>query len=77
VACWILNIYNGYDIMLYLSEIMIQNHDLEKFDDLKPLIQEAARKGEMFFRMDVTPPFSDTPENWEDQLEAVFSGALR
>jgi len=29
----------------------------------------------MFFRMDVKPPFPDTPQDWEDKLEAVFSAA--
>ncbi len=24
--------------------------------------------------MDVKPPFFDTPENWEDVLEAAFTG---
>jgi len=27
----------------------------------------------MFFRIDVKPQFSDTPENWEDRLEAAFT----
>jgi hypothetical protein len=30
-------------------------------------------KTEMFFRIDVKPPFSDTPDNWEDRLEASFT----
>jgi hypothetical protein len=29
----------------------------------------------MFFRMDVKPPFQDTPMDWEDRLEAVFTSA--
>jgi hypothetical protein len=29
----------------------------------------------MFFRMDVKPPFPDTPQDWEDRLEAAFSAA--
>ena len=62
--------------MLKLSDIMIANPQLESFEDLVPLIQEIARSGERFFRMDVKPPFSDTPLDWEDRLEAVFSGYL-
>lgn len=58
--------------MLYLSEILIQNPQLETFEQLRELVIERA-KGEMFFRMDVKPPFPDTPENWEDRLEAAFS----
>lgn len=63
--------------MLKLSDILVSNQDLESFDELVPLIQEIARSGERFFRMDVKPPFPDTPENWEDRLEAAFSGLIR
>jgi len=63
--------------MLWLSEILLQNHDVQSFEDLVPKVQEAARSGEMFFRMDVKPPFGDTPEDWEDRLEAAFYGLQR
>jgi hypothetical protein len=62
--------------MLYLSEILISRQDLTSFDELIPIIQQQARDGERFFRMDVKPPYSDTPENWEDRLEAAFNGAV-
>ena len=61
--------------MLWLSEVLMQNHDLETFDDLVNKIGEEARSGHIHFRMDVKPPFNDTPEDWEDRLEAAFSGA--
>jgi len=61
--------------MLWLSEVLLQQHDLESFEGLKQAISERARSGEMFFRMDVKPPFPDTPQDWEDKLEAVFSAA--
>lgn len=63
--------------MLKLSEILVANQDVETFDDLLPLVQAVARSGERFFRMDVRPPYRDTPENWEDRLEAAFSGRIR
>jgi hypothetical protein len=63
--------------MLWLSELLLKNHDLTSFDQLVPLVQEEARKGEMFFRMDVKPPFGDTPDDWEDRLESAFNGTLR
>ena len=63
--------------MLKLSEILVSNQDIESFDALIPLIQDVARTGERFFRMDVKPPYPDTPENWEDRLEAAFSGLIR
>ena len=59
--------------MLYLSQVMIANQDLESFDDLKAIVKEFAARGEMFLRFDVKPPSPDTPNDWEDQLEAAFS----
>ena len=31
----------------------------------------------MFFRMDVRPPFQDTPDNWEEMLETAFTSIRR
>ncbi len=62
--------------MLWLSEVLMQNYDLGSFDELKLLIGVKGKDGEVFFRMDVRPPFSDTPEDWEDRLEAAFSEVL-
>jgi hypothetical protein len=61
--------------MLWLSEVLLQSHDMDSFEALKLAVTERARAGEMFFRMDVRPPFADTPEDWEDKLEAAFSAA--
>lgn len=58
--------------MLYLSEILIQHHELQNFEELVELVKQKSQTGERFFRMDVRPPFPDTPENWEDRLEAAF-----
>jgi len=63
--------------MLKLSELLVGDQDIESFNDLIPLVQAVARSGERFFRMDVKPPYPDTPENWEDRLEAAFSGLVR
>jgi hypothetical protein len=61
--------------MLWLSEILIQHHDLETFEDLLETVKERAQQGEMFLRMDVKPPFNDTPQDWEDRLEGAFTSA--
>ena len=61
--------------MLWLSEILLQHHEIESFAELIKLVQQAAHRGERFFRMDIKPPFPDTPENWEDRLEAAFTAA--
>lgn len=63
--------------MLKLSDILVSRKDISNFDQLTVAVQESARTGERFFRMDVKPPYPDTPENWEDRLEAAFSGLLR
>lgn len=63
--------------MVYLSQVIIGNQDFQSFDDLEAALKVYAKEGERFFRMDVKPPYPDTPENWEDRLEAAFSGLAR
>ena len=63
--------------MLWLSELLIQGYDLDSFAALTEAVKARARDGEVFFRMDVHPPFPDTPEDWEDRLEAAFSTAQK
>jgi len=63
--------------MLKLSDLLISNKEISSFDDLVLAVQQVAAGGERFFRMDVKPPFLDTPEDWEDRLEATFSGLIR
>jgi len=60
--------------MLNLSEVLLQKqHELTSFVELEKEIEHIAKTGdERFFRMDIKPPFADTPENWEDRLEAAF-----
>ena len=62
--------------MLKLSDILVSHKEIESFEELAPLIQDVARGGERFFRIDLRPPYPDTPENWEDRLEAAFSGRI-
>ena len=61
--------------MLWLSEVLLQSHELDSFAGLVNEVKARAGAGEMFFRMDVKPPFPDTPQDWEDRLEAAFSSA--
>ena len=63
--------------LLMLSDILVAHKEVESFDQLLPLVQAIARNGERFFRIDVKPPYPDTPEDWEDRLEAAFSGLIR
>jgi hypothetical protein len=59
--------------MLYLSEVLLQHHDIDSFARLLEVVQQRAQS-EMFFKIDVKPPYPDTPPNWEDQLEGAFVG---
>ncbi len=58
--------------MLLLSDVLIQHSDLETFEELMETVKLCS-KSEMFFRIDVKPQFADTPEDWEDRLEAAFT----
>ena len=61
--------------MLNLSEILLERRELASFEDLVEAVRHGARS-ERFFRMDIKPPFADTPGNWEDVLESAFNGVL-
>ncbi|MDC0446348.1 MAG: sulfur relay protein DsrC [Gammaproteobacteria bacterium] len=59
--------------MLLLSEIMIAHTDLESFEDLVAVVKKVSKtSNERFFKMDVKPDYQDTPDNWEDRIEAAF-----
>ncbi|MDH5425040.1 MAG: sulfur relay protein DsrC [Gammaproteobacteria bacterium] len=59
--------------MLYLSEVLMKNHEMSSFEELKVALKGEARQGQMFFEMDVKPGFTDTPTDWQDQCEAAFT----
>ncbi|WP_428095927.1 sulfur relay protein DsrC [Candidatus Thioglobus sp.] len=59
--------------MLLISEIMIGNPQINDFEELVVALKTISNSSdERFFRMDVKPDYQDTPENWEDRLEAAF-----
>ena len=59
--------------MLLISEVMIANPQLDSFEALVVALKTIAKSSdERFFQMDVKPDYGDTPENWEDRLEAAF-----
>lgn len=59
--------------MLHVSDILLQHKEITTFAELIKVVEQRA-KNEMFFRIDLKPPFPDTPMNWELVLEAAFSG---
>jgi hypothetical protein len=62
--------------MRYLSEVLLEEHDIESFAQLVAAVRKRA-SSERFLRMDIKPPYPDTPDNWEDVLEAAFTGVAR
>lgn len=62
--------------MQYLSEILLAEHDIENFAQLVAAVRKRAAT-ERFLHMDIKPPYLDTPDNWEDVLEAAFTGVAR
>jgi len=60
--------------MIYLSELLIQNPQLDSFPDLLRVIGEQAKAGEIHLKIDIKPNYPDTPANWEDQVEGAFAG---
>ncbi len=60
--------------MIYLSELLIQNPELEIFDQLLQVIGQKAQQGEIHLKIDIKPNYPDTPSNWEDRVEGAFAG---
>ena len=60
--------------MLHISDLLLQHREVETFEALIEVVKLRA-KDERFFRMDIKPPYPDTPDNWEMLLEAAFSSA--
>ncbi len=63
--------------MLNLSDLIIQNPELNCFQDLVAILRKRAEEGEILFRFDIKPDFRDTPRNWETQLENAFIWAKK
>tara|TARA_B100000929_G_C15253950_1_gene334267 strand:+ start:183 stop:374 length:192 start_codon:yes stop_codon:yes gene_type:complete len=60
--------------MLYLSSLLIEYKDVESFDQLIDIVKEKAKQGEIFIKIDLKPPYPDTPDDWEDKIESAFNG---
>ena len=63
--------------MLYLSTLLIEEKEIETFVELLNIIKQKARDVEMFIRIDLKPPFPDTPDDWEDKIESTFSSYIK
>lgn len=61
--------------MLHVSDLLLQHKNITTFAELIEIVKLRA-KDERFLRIDLKPPFHDTPQNWEMVLEGAFSGVL-
>ena len=59
--------------LVLLSDIIIRNSDLHTFQDLLATIRKHGGDGAILLRIDLKPDYTDTPRNWEMQLEAAFT----
>lgn len=60
--------------MIYLSELLIQNAEIESFEGLLEVIKQQAQAGAIHLKIDIKPNYPDTPANWEDRVEGAFAG---
>ena len=59
--------------MLVISEILIAEHKIDSYKSLKNFIKDKIKDGEIFLSIDIKPPFDDTPDNYESDLENLFT----
>ena len=59
--------------MIHLSDVLQQEHEMASFEDLLEVLRNKARSGEIQLNIDIKPPFQDTPKDWENRCEVVFT----
>ena len=77
-----MNTFNNNKIKIsfiqhYILKYPVNPITYSTFDELLDVIRARAKNGEIFIRLDLKPPFPDTPENWEDKVESVFSSYIK
>jgi len=59
--------------MLRTSEVIIAYPEIDDFEEFIKAFKAVAKNStERFLKMDVKPDYGNTPENWEDRIEAAF-----
>jgi len=58
--------------MINISQIIIENPQINSFQQLLDVVEQEAKLGTIHMQFDVKPDFRDTPRNWEFLLEAAF-----
>jgi hypothetical protein len=60
-------------IEIKLSDIIIQNPQINSFDELLEAVRAIRSEDMLFLNFDVKPDYRDTPRNWQWRLEGAFS----
>ena len=58
--------------MAKISDLIIQNPQINRFADLERLIAELGEAGMTHLEYDIKPDYRDTPRKWEWKLESSF-----
>ncbi len=59
--------------MLRTSQVLIAHPEIDDFATFIEVFKDVAKAStERFLKLDVKPDYLDTPENWEDKVEAAF-----
>lgn len=58
--------------MLLISQLILQNSEVNKFQDLLKVVGQYGADGQVLLSFDLKPDYPDTPRDWEAQLEHAF-----
>lgn len=64
------------DTTVQISDLVINHPEVRSFAGLLELVKVAARAGAVNLSFDLKPEFTDTPRNWQDQLEIAFTSVV-
>lgn len=59
-------------IEVKLSDIIIQNPQINSFPELLDAIRAMSSEHMLYLNFDVKPDYRDTPRNWQWQMEKAF-----
>ena len=59
-------------IEVKLSDIIIQNPDIDSFPKLLDAVKNMTSDDMLFLNFDVKPDYRDTPKNWQWKIEAAL-----
>ena len=64
-------------IEVNLSDIIIQNPQINSFEQLLEAVRNMTSDDMLYLNFDVKPDYRDTPRNWQWKMEAAFGAGGR